>query len=104
MMTFMGENKRLLNIHEQKFAELETFQANTNVFQANTNDSKKSRDTSRAVGLSNVEPVQGCLPKCTKKNPKDCNMVTLRSGRELESRKEVEKKKTEKEEKEETRK
>ena len=38
----------------------------------------------------------------TKKNPKDCMVVTLRSGRELESRKEEEKKKTKKEEQEET--
>ena len=38
----------------------------------------------------------------TKKNPKDYMVVTLRSGRELESRKEDEQKKTEKEEKEET--
>ena len=40
----------------------------------------------------------------TKKNPKDCMVVTLRSGGEIESRKEEEKKKTEKKEKEETRK
>ena len=38
----MGENKRLLNIHEQKFAEITAFQANTTVFQANTNDSLKN--------------------------------------------------------------
>ena len=38
----------------------------------------------------------------TKKNPKVCMVVTLRSGRELESRKEEEKKKTEKDEQEET--
>ena len=38
----------------------------------------------------------------TKKNPKDCMVVTLRSGREIESIKEEEKKKTKKEEKEET--
>ena len=37
MLAFMGENKRMLNIHEQKFAELAAFQANTIVFQANTN-------------------------------------------------------------------
>ena len=42
MLQFMGENKRLLNIHEQKFAEIEAFQANTTVFQANTNDSLKN--------------------------------------------------------------
>ena len=32
MLAFMGENKRLLNIHEQKFVELAAFQANTIVF------------------------------------------------------------------------
>ena len=32
MLAFIGENKRLLNIHKQKFAELEAFQANTIVF------------------------------------------------------------------------
>ena len=37
----MRENK-LLNIHEQKFAKIAAFQANTIVFQANTNDSLKN--------------------------------------------------------------
>ena len=41
----MGQNKRLLNIHEQKFVELATFQANTNVFQDNTNASLKNLET-----------------------------------------------------------
>ena len=36
-----------------------------------------------------------------KKNPKDCMVVTLRSRREIESRKEEKKKKTRNEEKEE---
>ena len=64
MLSFMGENKRLLNIHEQWFAELVEFKANTIVFQANTHASlKKSRDISRAASPRNVEPVQGCLPK-----------------------------------------
>ena len=45
MLTFMGENKRLLNIHEQKFVELAEFPANTNVFQANTNASLKNLET-----------------------------------------------------------
>ena len=45
MLTFMGENKRLLNIQEQKFAELAAFQANTNVFQANTNAFLKNLET-----------------------------------------------------------
>ena len=45
MLTFMGENKRLLNIHELKFADLAAFQANTVVFQANTNASLKNLET-----------------------------------------------------------
>ena len=32
------------------------------------------------------------FPSDTRKNPKDCMVVTLRSGREIESRKEKEKK------------
>ena len=45
MLSFMGENKRLLNIHEQKFVELVAFQVNTTVFQANTNASLKNLET-----------------------------------------------------------
>ena len=44
MLSFMGESKRLLNIHDQKFAELATFQVNTTVFQANTNASLKNME------------------------------------------------------------
>ena len=42
MLQFMGENKRLLNINEQTFAEIIAFQANITIFQANTNDSLKN--------------------------------------------------------------
>ena len=45
MLSFIGEKKRLLNIHEQKFIELVAFQANTNVFQANTNEYLKNLET-----------------------------------------------------------
>ena len=45
MISFMGENKILLNIHEQKFVELAAFQTNTTVFQANTNASLKNLET-----------------------------------------------------------
>ena len=45
MLAFMGENKRFLNIHEHKFAELAAFQSNTIVFQANTNASLKNLET-----------------------------------------------------------
>ena len=42
------------------------------------------------------------FPSDTKKNPKDCMAITLRSGRELKKREEEEKRLTEKEEQEET--
>ena len=45
MLRFMGENKRLFNIHEQKFTELAEFQANTIVLHANTNVSLKNLET-----------------------------------------------------------
>ena len=45
MLSFMGENKRLLNIHEHQFAELVAFQVNTNVFQANANASLMNLET-----------------------------------------------------------
>ena len=46
MLNFKSEKKkRLLNIYEQKFAELAAFQENTIVFQANTNASMKNLET-----------------------------------------------------------
>ena len=45
MLSFMGENKRMLNIQGQKFVEILAFQVNTTVFQANTNASLKNPDT-----------------------------------------------------------
>ena len=89
----MGENKSLLNIHEQKFAELAAFQANTNVFQANTNVSLKNLKTQ--VGqlvLAMQNQSKDAFPSDTKKNPKDYMAVTLRSGREMKEIKENEKK------------
>ena len=32
MLQFMGENKKLLNFHEQKFAELEASNTNSQIF------------------------------------------------------------------------
>ena len=42
MLHFMGDNKLMLNLHGQKFVELETFKSNTQIFQANTNASLKN--------------------------------------------------------------
>ena len=45
MLQFMGDNKRLLNLHEQKLAELEAFKSNTQIFQTNTSASLKNLET-----------------------------------------------------------
>ena len=45
MLQFIGDNKKPLNHHEQKFAELETFKSNTQIFQANINASLKNLET-----------------------------------------------------------
>ena len=85
MLNFMAENKRILNQHEQKFVELDVFQANTIVFQANTNGSLKNLETQMgqlAQTLQNQS--RNSFPSDTKKNPKDCMSITLRSGKELQ--------------------
>ena len=87
MISYMGENKRLLNIHEKKFVKLVAFQANTTVFQANTNASLKNLETKVGqLALAMQNQSKDVFPSDTKKNPKDCMAVTLRSGRGLEER------------------
>ena len=87
MLHFIGENKRLLNIHERKFAELTTFQANTIVFQANTNAYLKNLETQVGqVALTMQNQSKDSFPSDIRKNPRDYMAVTLRSGRELEER------------------
>ena len=103
MLTFMGENKRLLNIHEQKFAELASFQANTNVFQANTNAYLENLEIQVGqLTLAMQNQSKDAFLSDKKKNPNGFILVTLKSGKEIESKKEEEKKKIEKVEKEET--
>ena len=99
MLTFMGENKRHLNIHEQKFADLAVFQANTTVFQANTNAYLKNIETQVGqLALAMQNQSKDAFSIDARKNLKDCMVVTLRSGREIEGRKEEEKKTEEKKE------
>ena len=72
MLAFMGENKRLLNIHEQKFAELAAFQANTSRFQANTNPFLKNLETQVGrLALVMQNHPKDAFPSDTRKNPKD---------------------------------
>ena len=73
------------------------------MFQANTNASLNNLETHVGqLALAMQNQSRDSFPNDTKKNPKDCMEITLRSGRELQKRKEEENEKTEKKEKEET--
>ena len=78
----------MLNIYEHKFADLAAFQANTVVFQANTNASLKNLETQVGqLALAMQNQSKDAFPSDTRKNPKDCMVVTLRSGGEIEGKK-----------------
>ena len=103
MLQFMGDNKKLLNLHEQKFAELETFKSNTQNFQANTNDSLKNLETQVGQLASTFQnKTKDAFPSDTQKNPRDCMEVQLRSGKELNSSRTEKKERSEQEEVKET--
>ena len=103
MLQFMGDNKLLLNLHEQKFAELETFKSNTQIFQENANASLKNLETQVGQLSSTFQNhTKDAFPSDTQKNPRDCMAVQLRSGKELSSSRAENKEKTEQEEEKET--
>ena len=94
MLTYMFENKRIWNLHEQKSAELVVFQANKIVFRANTNASLKNPETQVGqLALAMQNQSRDYFPSDANKNPNDCMAVTLRSGKELHGREETKKKK-----------
>ena len=67
------------------------------MFQANTNASLKNPETQVGqLALAMQNQSKDAFPSNTRKNMKDCMVVTLRSGRELEDRRN-EKKETEEE-------
>ena len=45
MLHFMTENKRILNLHEKRFSDLENFQENTIVFHTNTSATMRNLET-----------------------------------------------------------
>ena len=85
MLQFMGDNKKLLNLHEQKFAELEALNANSQIFQKTNDASLKNLETQIGqLALNLQNHMKDAFPSDTKKNPKDCMAVQLRSGKDLE--------------------
>ena len=83
-----GKNKKLLNFHEQKFAELEASNTNSQIFQKTTNASLKNLETKIGqLALTLQNQTKDAFPNDTKKNSKDCMAVQLRNGKELEKEK-----------------
>ena len=69
------------------FFDLENFQANTVVFQTNTNASLKNLEIQigQLAQAVQKEPKDSFLSD-TRKNPKDCMAVILRSDKKLDER------------------
>ena len=86
----MGDNKKLLNLHEQKFAKLEASNTNSQIFQKTTNATLKNLETQIGqLALNLQNQMKDAFPSDTKKNPKDCMDVQLRSGKDLEEKTEI---------------
>ena len=99
----MGDNKRLIHFHEQKFSNLEAFKSDTQVFQKNTSASLKNLETQVGqLALSMPNQSKAMFPSDTQKNPKDCMAVQLRSGKEVANNNKKEKKEDTDAEQEET--
>ena len=88
MLQFMGDNKRLLQFHEQKLSDLETFKSDTQMFQKNASASLKNLETQVGkLALNMPNQSKGTFPSDTQKNPKNCMAIQLRSGKDLSSNK-----------------
>ena len=86
----MRENKRILNMHEKRFSELENFQANITVFPKNTNASLRNLETQvgqLALSLQNQSRI--AFPSSDEINPKDLTPTALRGNNELQGNKKM---------------
>ena len=95
MLQFMGDNKRLLQFHEQKLSDLEAFKSDTHMF-------KNLETQVEQLALNMPNQSKGTFLSDTQKNPKDCMAIQLRSGKDLSSIKKTERKGETEAEKEET--
>ena len=103
MRQFMGDNKRLIQFHEQKLSDLKAFKSNTQIFQKNASASLKNLETQVGqLTLNMPNQSKGIFPSDTQKNPKDCMAIQLRSGKDLSSNKRTERNEETEAEKEET--
>ena len=90
MLHFMIENKRILNLREKRFSNLENFQANTIMFQTNTNATMINLETQVGkLALSLQSQSRNEFPSSTEINPKDLTTTTLRGNDESQGNKKV---------------
>ena len=90
MLQFMSENKRILNMHEKIFSELENFKANTIVFQKNTNASLRNLETQVGkLALSLQNQSRNAFLNSTKTNPKDFTPTSLIGDNEMQGNKKM---------------
>ena len=86
----MLENKRILNLHEKRFSELENFQANRIVVQTNTHASLRNLETQVGkLALSLQNQSKNVFPNSTEINPKDFTPTSLRGDNELKGNKKM---------------
>ena len=90
MLHFMSENKRILNLHEKRFFDLENFQVNTIVFQTNPNAKLRNLETQVGqLAVSLQSQSRNAFPSSTDINPKDLTSTTLRGNDEFQGNKKV---------------
>ena len=81
MLQFMGDNKRLLQFHEQKLSDLEAFKSGTHKFHKKASASLKNLETQVGqLTLNLPNQSKGTVPSDTQKNSKDCMAIQLKSG------------------------
>ena len=86
----MSENKRILNLHEKRFSDLENIQVNTIVFQTNTNAIMRNLETQVGqLAVSLQSQSRNVFPNSTEINPKDLTPTTLRGNDDLQGNKKV---------------
>ena len=89
MLQFMGDNKRLLQFHEQKLSDLEAFKSDTQMFQKNTSASLKNLETQvgqlalNGPECASKEEVK--QRKKTKATPKHCLGYRMSNGQKTVS-------------------
>ena len=68
MLQFTGDNKKMINLHEQKFNELENFKSKIHMFQKNTGALLKNLETQVGQLTLNMQNQnKGAFPSDTQK-------------------------------------